>query len=172
VGIVKNGLVVDAADGTKRWYLNDVLHRVDGPAIEWWNGDCVWYLHGNLHRDGAPALEIFDGTVEWYHHGQLHREDGPAIVWETGSKYWYFEDKKHRVDGPAVEYADGGNLWWLNGVELEHPNSFGSMESWFEYLNENENETYQLIHDINGIIELIDNPSDKQTRVHQMRWVL
>ena len=31
--------------GTKRWYLNDRLHREDGPAIEWVEGDKCWYLN-------------------------------------------------------------------------------------------------------------------------------
>jgi hypothetical protein len=33
-------------DGTKYWYLNDKLHREDGPAIEWDNGNKYWYLNG------------------------------------------------------------------------------------------------------------------------------
>jgi hypothetical protein len=36
------------ADGTKRWYLDDKLHRTDGPAIEYTNGDKIWYLDGKL----------------------------------------------------------------------------------------------------------------------------
>ena len=30
---MKNGMIVDE-NGEKRWYLNDELHRVDGPAEE------------------------------------------------------------------------------------------------------------------------------------------
>jgi len=33
-------------NGAKFWYLNDVLHREDGPAIETPNGEKFWYLHG------------------------------------------------------------------------------------------------------------------------------
>ena len=33
-------------DGTKRWYLNDKLHRTDGPAIEYPDGTTYWYLKG------------------------------------------------------------------------------------------------------------------------------
>ena len=33
------------ADGTKEWYLNDKLHREDGPAIEYDNGYKAWYLN-------------------------------------------------------------------------------------------------------------------------------
>jgi len=42
---MKNGLKIDAL-GTKEWYINDELHRVDGPAIEYANGDKYWYYHG------------------------------------------------------------------------------------------------------------------------------
>ena len=34
--------------GTKRWYLNDELHREDGPAIVCANGDKYWYLNDEL----------------------------------------------------------------------------------------------------------------------------
>ena len=30
--------------GTKAWYLNGELHRLDGPAVEFANGDKWWYL--------------------------------------------------------------------------------------------------------------------------------
>jgi len=60
----------------------------------------------------------------------------------------------------------------LNDEVLIHPETFDTMESWFLYLNDNEEQTYQLIHDIKGFIEIIKNPSSKQTRVHQMAHVL
>jgi len=60
----------------------------------------------------------------------------------------------------------------LNGVELIHPECFESMEEWFQYLNDNESESYQVIHDIKGIISFINNPSGKQTRIHQMAHLL
>jgi hypothetical protein len=28
------------------WYLDDKLHRVDGPAVEWADGYKSWYLNG------------------------------------------------------------------------------------------------------------------------------
>ena len=34
-------------NGTKFWYLNDKLHREDGPACEYANGDKFWYLNDN-----------------------------------------------------------------------------------------------------------------------------
>jgi len=46
-----------------------------------------------LHREDGPALEWSSGSKEWYLNGKLHREDGPAIVWPDGTKWWYLNDK-------------------------------------------------------------------------------
>src|SRR5271157_5966076 len=73
-----------SSDGSKYWYLNDHLHRVDGPAIE-----------------GS------DGSKSWWLNGKRHRVDGPAIEYPNGSKEWYLNGKRHRVDGPAIEYPNG-----------------------------------------------------------------
>ena len=34
-------------NGDKDWYLDDNLHRIDGPAIEDADGSKHWYLDGN-----------------------------------------------------------------------------------------------------------------------------
>jgi len=60
----------------------------------------------------------------------------------------------------------------VNGVEIIQPEAFDTTEEWFEYLNDNEEQTYQLIHDHNGFIGFIKNPSAKQTRAHQMAHLL
>ena len=48
---------------------------------------------GRLHRENGPAIEYANGDKSWYQHGQLHREDGPAIEYSNGNKDWYFHDK-------------------------------------------------------------------------------
>ena len=35
-----------SSDGTKHWFKNGKLHRINGPAIEFSNGEKRWYLHG------------------------------------------------------------------------------------------------------------------------------
>ena len=42
-------------EGTKRYYVNKVLHREDGPAVEWYNGSKEWYKNAKLHREDGPA---------------------------------------------------------------------------------------------------------------------
>ena len=88
--------------GTKRWYQNGFLHRLDGPAIEW-----------------------KEGGKEWYVNGELHRLDGPARIWIDGTKVWFQQNILHRDDGPAVEQYFGRKKtfdYWIHGKKLDVPN--------------------------------------------------
>ena len=58
--------------GTTRWYKDakgTVLHRTDGPAIEYTNGDKSWYMNDQRHRTDGPAIEYTDGYKVWYLNG-------------------------------------------------------------------------------------------------------
>jgi len=81
-------------DGSKYWYLNNQLHREDGPAIEPSNGSKSWYLNNQLHREGGPAIEHSNGSKEWYLNGKRHREDGPAVEHSNGFKFWFLNGKR------------------------------------------------------------------------------
>ena len=63
-------------DGTKewRWYLNDELHREDGPAMEYANGNKSWYLKGKLHREDGPTVAYVDSGKDWYLNGNYSTE--------------------------------------------------------------------------------------------------
>ena len=41
---MNDGLYIDTY-GTKHWYLNDKLHRTDGPAVEYSDGDKFWFIN-------------------------------------------------------------------------------------------------------------------------------
>ena len=87
---------ITLADGTKEWHNEKgQLHREDGPAVEWINGDKEWWINDRLYRKSGPAIEYANGNKEWWVNSQLHREDGPA-----------------------VDCADGYKEWWINGKEL------------------------------------------------------
>ncbi len=133
---------------------SEVLHRLDGPAIEWdnnqkqeyWYNDQrqEWWYMGKRHREGGPAL-IFPGREEWYFDGLYHREGGPAVIHEDGYRCWCYKGLKHRVDGPAREW-DKGNRFTFNGVEMKewwlNDIHFDSEEKWFEALTEEDKLTY------------------------------
>jgi hypothetical protein len=61
----------ECADGTKYWYLNGILHRTDGPAIEDSDGSKYWYLNGERHRTDGPAVEWSNGSKEWWLNGNI-----------------------------------------------------------------------------------------------------
>ena len=54
---------------TKRWVMNGQHHRLDGPAIEYLNGEKHWYVYGSLHRLDGPAIEYPNKSDQWYFRG-------------------------------------------------------------------------------------------------------
>ena len=63
---MKSKLTIDK-NGNKRWKLpNGDLHREDGPAVEWWDGDKGWCINGKRHREDGPALEFVNGNKHWF----------------------------------------------------------------------------------------------------------
>ena len=111
---MKNGWITDK-NGTKSHYKNGQLHREDGPAYIWADGEQEWYINGQRHREDGPARIRADGTQEWYINNQRHREDGPARIWADGSQEWWVNDELHREDGPAYVGGNGSHQWWVNG---------------------------------------------------------
>ena len=77
-----------------RYYLDDNLHRLYGPAIEWSNGDKEWYQNGLCHRIDGPAIEWVNGHKAWYQNGVRHRIDGHSVEWAGRYKEWYYEGEK------------------------------------------------------------------------------
>ena len=65
---MNNGLIV--SHGTKFWYIDDKLHREDGPAIEFADGSNSWYLNDKFHRLDGPAIEWVNGIKFWYLYGE------------------------------------------------------------------------------------------------------
>ena len=86
------------------------------------NGEKYWYLNDNLHREDGPAYEGYDGSKEWCLNGKLHREDGPACEYADGTKYWYLkgervteEEHKRRTSETTCE----GKVVEIDGVKYE-----------------------------------------------------
>ena len=90
------------ADGTVVYMLDDVPHRVGGPALSSPYGDEQWRVHGLLHRANGPAVRSADGFESWWFNGKRHRVGGPAIKWPDGTVAYY-------VDGQQIssESLDG-----------------------------------------------------------------
>ena len=56
-------------NGTKFYYKDKemtILHRLDGPAVEYADGHKQWWVDEKLHRLDGPAVEYANGEKEWY----------------------------------------------------------------------------------------------------------
>lgn len=67
-----NHIKVTYESGLVRWFIEHdsgekIPHRLDGPAIEWADGDGWWFVNGHRHRLDGPAVERADGTGEWWY---------------------------------------------------------------------------------------------------------
>lgn len=65
-------------NGSKFYYSDKelkILHREDGPAIEWVNGDKEWYINNKQHREDGPAIEWTNGNTYWYLNGVEYSEE-------------------------------------------------------------------------------------------------
>lgn len=72
---------------------NNELHSFNGrPAVEWIDsykkGTKIWYHNGLVHRINGPAIEKYDGVKIWVIKGKRHRLDGPAVIGPNLSKYY------------------------------------------------------------------------------------
>jgi len=73
--IIKKYKVHVEDNGTIRWYnKKGKCHRLDGPAVELFNGDKFWFKKNLLHRLDGPAIEWEDGDKEWYINGNFLTE--------------------------------------------------------------------------------------------------
>ena len=119
--------------GTKSWYLNDKLHREDGPAVESPEGTKFWYLNGKLHREYGPAIEHTDGDKSWYLNDKRVTEEevmGKKSQDNVNSPSHYNQAGIECIDSIKASLGDGyqdyckGNvmkyLWrykYKNGIE-------------------------------------------------------
>lgn len=67
---MKQGLITNK-NGDKHWYKDGILHREDGPAVEFATGTKAWFENGRMHRTDGPACENSNGDKYWYVHGEI-----------------------------------------------------------------------------------------------------
>jgi hypothetical protein len=79
-------------DGSKEWFLNGLIHREDGPALECASGTKFWYLNGKYNREDGPAIERVNGDKYWYLNGKPTHPETIVDFWlSRGVFCWYDE---------------------------------------------------------------------------------
>lgn len=140
----KNGLFINA-QGDSEWYVNNKLHRLEGPAIIDSKGNQYWFKEGRLHREDGPAVEKIDGTQRYYMNGvekklshsvtttktakktkKIKTVDetyekkvditlNGTMINEKGDSHTYVNGLLHSKNTPAVIYANGDKHWFKKG---------------------------------------------------------
>jgi hypothetical protein len=93
-------------EGTK------ILHREDGPACEWANGDKFWYKNGKLHREDGFAFEtILDfgsiGSCKYWKIKESTPEGYPLCMEEICPNKYYINDtqvKEEQLDNRNKQF--------------------------------------------------------------------
>lgn len=70
----KKSKIITFSDGKKVWYKNNLINRVDGPAVEY-PYKKEWWINGYKHRIGAPAVVHNNGETEWWLNGERYDEE-------------------------------------------------------------------------------------------------
>jgi hypothetical protein len=125
----KNGKYIE--DKRIVYYKNGLVHREDGPAIIFFNGDKTWYKNGKFNRINGPSIELSNGTKCWCQNGRFHKIDGPSIEYKDGSKYWFKNGLHHRIDGPAIEYNNGHKAWYINDKKYTEEEFYKKISQYF-----------------------------------------
>jgi hypothetical protein len=105
------------------WCKDGKWHREgDKPAVIEEGGHVFKYYDNDfLHRIGGPAVtcDKENFTHEWWDNGKRHRIGGPA-VYDDYFQAWWENGKLHRIDGPAVVHKNYYMQWWENGVFIRN----------------------------------------------------
>ena len=59
------------------------------------NYGTIYYVNGKVHREDGPACDYINGDKCWFFNGKYRRLDGPAIEKNNGKKFYYIEGKPY-----------------------------------------------------------------------------
>lgn len=87
--ITKSGVVEFRVEDTDP-FVDQLLHNQNGPAVISEDGKHFqYYYKGLLHREDGPAVD-FPNHKQYWIHGKLHNQNGPAIIHNFKiEKYFY-----------------------------------------------------------------------------------
>ena len=99
---------------THEYYLEKYglgIHSLmDGGEIHISDYKIVFRSNGNIHRDNGPARIWCDGDQAWYIDGELHRIDGPAVmnIYDNDEQEWMING--YNVDWEIRQWANDNNV--------------------------------------------------------------
>ena len=103
-------------DGTINYYLGDLHHNPEGPAVIGFAGrHKEYWFKGLRHRIEGPAIEYLDGDYEYWEKGRRHNSQGPAKCIDGVVEYWIDGRKYANEDEYIMKLFEMG---YVNGKKL------------------------------------------------------
>ncbi len=161
-----NGLLNYFVDPGDIIYLNDKneLHRINGPAIEYSNGDRYWFENGKRHRLDGPAIEFSSGSKEYWINGRQLSEEEFNNQRNSNLKFSNQSSQLALVSHPEYyNFTQGEGVWQMNQYqkaldELQHEGHLeGTEQVQPELLTEEES---NLVHTPQYTNNVFRNPED------------
>jgi hypothetical protein len=163
-------------EGGTRWIgPSGMLHRTDGPAVEWTDGTKEWWVNGLRHRLDGPAIERADGSRVWYQNGQPRTFPWESLPlnndWSLVSKaepelHWSLKLNPGDIvycDVIGTEYevknisytcrGTAGNIWFSNGRYTTLPLN----DSFYRLVTKGNEDMNDYKDQFCGIPEHVDN---------------
>ena len=131
-------------DGTKYYFIEDKVHRLDGPAIIVPNSKVAYYINDEflskeefeVHPErlkylgnsfNMPKVQSEYAELDKYQNKFeiryfkkdtkiYHNPYGPAYIDKDGYKSYFIEGVWHRLDGAARIWPNGEEEYYINGV--------------------------------------------------------
>lgn len=70
------------------------LHRLDGPAVIWEDGDKEYWVNGKLHRLDGPAMELHSlDTFLWFVNGIRIRDEKENLL----RFWWNYKNEIYKI---------------------------------------------------------------------------
>ena len=79
----------------------------DQPAVTVACGSRYYFKEGLLHRLERPAVAVSNGSKEYWENGKLHNLKEPAIQYVSGLREWFIEGERI-TDPTEIEYLENG----------------------------------------------------------------
>ena len=89
------------------------------------NGDQEWWVNDQLHRPDGPAVISAYGPQAWYVNGQRHRLDGPAVIWANGDQERWVNDQNITTQVEAWMQTQAVTWPWDDQTQMQFILTFG-----------------------------------------------
>ena len=120
--VMENGIKL-----TIRTYTQNIEKcniKIDGYGqIDIFGGDVLYFLDNKLHRKNGPSFIRKNDIYIWSINGKLHRDDDLPAYESDSLKIYSINGYWHRINNPAY-IENFKKEYWINGVQYKNEEKY------------------------------------------------